>query len=103
MAESLLGIGPVSALTGLTERQIRYYEGLGLIAPRRSPGRQRLYGPQEVARLQQIRRLLDQGQTLQGVRRVLAQQRALPREESDVRSRLLSTQALRNEPGPAAF
>ncbi|MDA8344494.1 MAG: MerR family transcriptional regulator [Thermaerobacter sp.] len=95
MAESLLGIGPVSALTGLTERQIRYYESQGLITPRRTPGRQRLYGPPEVARLQQIRRMLDAGQTLQTVRRALGQQRTLP-PESDVRSRLLSGQALRS-------
>ncbi len=96
MAEGLLGIGPVSALTGLTERQIRYYESQGLVAPRRTPGRQRLYGPPEVARLQQIRHLLNDGHTLQSVRRALGQQRPAPAAESDVRSRLLAGQALRS-------
>jgi MerR family glutamine synthetase transcriptional repressor len=98
MAEGLLGIGPVSALTGLTERQIRYYESQGLIAPRRTPGRQRLYGPAEVARLQQIRHLLDDGHTLHSVRRALGSQRqgAAVQSESDVRSRLLAGQALRS-------
>ncbi len=96
MAEGLLGIGPVSGLTGLSERQIRYYESQGLIAPRRTPGRQRLYGPVEVARLQQIRKLLDEGHTLHAVRRALGQQRSALAAESDVRSRLLSGQALRS-------
>ena len=96
MADGLLGIGPVSSMTGLTERQIRYYESQGLVSPRRTPGRQRLYGPQEVARLQQIRRLLDEGHTLHSVRRALAQQRPSTQAESDVRSRLLAGQALRS-------
>jgi len=95
MADRAVGIGEASARTGLTERQIRYYERLGLLSPRRTPGRQRLYGTEELARLAEIRRLLDQGQTLAEVRESLSTVRtgAL---ESDVHSRLLSRQALRS-------
>ena len=95
MAERRMGIGSASRRTGLSERQIRYYEQIGLVAPQRTAGRQRLFGAAELARLQEIKRLLDAGQSLQGVRRALETPRGAARE-SDVRSRLMAGQALRS-------
>jgi MerR family glutamine synthetase transcriptional repressor len=95
MPDRSMGIGAVSRRTGLSERQIRYYEQLGMISPRRTAGGQRYYGEAEVARLLEIRRILATGQTLATARRVVeAQQPGEP--ESDVRSRLMARSALRS-------
>ncbi len=90
-----MGIGAVSRRTGLSERQIRYYEQLGLIAPRRTPGGQRHYGESDVARLLEIRRILASGQTLAAARRLVGGQQPVE-PESDVRTRLMSGHALRS-------
>lgn len=95
MAERPVGIGEASRLTGLSERQIRYYEKQGLVQPRRTAGRQRQYGLQEIARLRDIKSLLDRGQTLGVARAVLGRARPSP-DDSDVRSRLMAGQALRS-------
>jgi len=65
-------IGVVQTLTGLSGRQIRYYEKMGLIAPHRTPGNQRLYSPADTDRLLEIKRLLAQGLNIEGVRAHLA-------------------------------
>lgn len=70
-------IGVVKNLTGLTERQIRYYEEQGLVAPRRTAGGQRLYSPADVERLLRIKLLLHRGKTLEEVRRALETEDAL--------------------------
>ncbi len=95
MPDRSMGIGAVSRRTGLSERQIRYYEQLGLISPRRTPGGQRYYGESEVQRLLEIQRILASGQTLATARRIVeAPQPAEP--ERDVRSRLMAAHALRS-------
>ncbi|GGJ13353.1 transcriptional regulator [Alicyclobacillus cellulosilyticus] len=57
----LFSIGVVQKLTGLSARQIRYYEQHGLVTPARSEGKQRLFSFADVERLMEIRRLLDEG------------------------------------------
>ncbi len=53
-----LQIGEVAALTGLTQRTLRYYEELQLLdPPTRLAGGFRLYSPADVARLRHILRL----------------------------------------------
>jgi MerR family glutamine synthetase transcriptional repressor len=64
-------IGIVTQLTGLSQRQIRYYESAGLIRPNRTPGKQRLYSPEEIEVLSAIKTLLRQGLTLQGIHNFL--------------------------------
>ena len=64
----LYPIGYVARVTGLTPRQIRYYEQAGLIQPERTPGGHRLYSEDDLARLLEIRRLMQQGQSVQGIR-----------------------------------
>lgn len=54
--------------TGLTARQVRHYEALGLIAPSRSAGRQRLYSAGDLARLVRIRELVRRGVALAQVK-----------------------------------
>ncbi len=69
----LFPIGEVKARTGLTERRIRYYESLELLAPRRSEGNQRLYSQRDIETLQEIKKLLDSGLSLKAVRARLYQ------------------------------
>jgi DNA-binding transcriptional MerR regulator len=61
-------LGEVRTLTGLSDRRIRYYEQQGLLQPVRSAGHQRLFTAADVARLQEIKRLLDKGLSLKQVR-----------------------------------
>ncbi|MCY0863522.1 MAG: MerR family transcriptional regulator [Sulfobacillus sp.] len=64
----LFSIGEVRERTGLTERRIRYYETLHLLAPRRSEGNQRLYSQHDIERLLEIKRLLESGLSLKAIR-----------------------------------
>ncbi|BAS27123.1 MerR family transcriptional regulator [Limnochorda pilosa] len=66
-------IGIVQKLTGLTGRQIRYYEKAGLLTPTRTPGNQRLYSPNQVDLLLDIKELLAQGYNVEGVKTRLAE------------------------------
>jgi len=56
-----LRIGEVARRAGTTPRTIRYYEELGLLpaTPERDAGSHRLYGEEEIERLEQILRLKD--------------------------------------------
>lgn len=63
----------VERLTGLTRRQIRYYEKAGLVHPSRSPGGHRLYSPENVEILIRIKALMESGvSTLEAVKRIMA-------------------------------
>jgi len=64
-------IGKVEELTGLSARQLRYYEQRGIVEPGRSAGNQRLYSPAQVELLRKVRAYLDQGLNLAGMQRLL--------------------------------
>ncbi len=72
-------MGVAERLTGLTGRQIRYWEQNGLIAPSRTKGRQRLYSEADVARLKEIKRLIGEGMTLERIKSYLAAREAKAR------------------------
>ncbi len=61
-------IGMVQELTGLTGRQIRYYEQRGLLKPARSGGGRRLYTPRDVRILLEIKAALAGGASLDALR-----------------------------------
>ena len=53
--EGMYTVKELARLTGLTPRTLRYYDAIGLLRPRRGRDNDyRLYGPEEVDRLQQI-------------------------------------------------
>ena len=57
-AAPLVRIGEAASRSGVSERTLRYYEEIGLLAPAEySAGGVRRYGPPELARVQQIREL----------------------------------------------
>lgn len=75
-------IGRVTALTGLSARQVRYYETKGLLQPCRTDGNQRLYSRDQIQILQLIKRLMDEGYSLanvQGLVREYMAKRSAPR------------------------
>lgn len=70
--QGVYAIGVTKNLTGLTERQIRYYEAAQLLQPVRTPGNQRLYSPADIEQLLRIKILVGRGLTLDDVRQALA-------------------------------
>jgi len=64
----LFPIGIVQKLSGLSARQIRYYEAHGFVQPARSEGKQRLFSFEDVERLMTVRALLDDGLNMAGVK-----------------------------------
>lgn len=62
-------IGTVMRLTGLTARQIRYYEDYQLVIPQRSSTNRRLYSLNDVDRLLEIIDLVEEGMTLKGIQK----------------------------------
>jgi len=68
---SRMKIGELARKTGKTVRALHLYEELGLLAPARSDGGFRLYGPDELARVYWISKLQDMGFKLNQIRGLL--------------------------------
>lgn len=64
-------MGVAERLTGLSQRQIRYYEQKGLVHPERTPAGQRLFSAADIRRLRLIRQLLQQGHNATSIRILL--------------------------------
>lgn len=65
-------ISVAARLVGMHAQSLRHYERIGLIAPRRSNGRQRLYSQADVNRLRQIQRLVNElGVNLAGAEAII--------------------------------
>jgi MerR family transcriptional regulator/heat shock protein HspR len=61
-------ISVAARLVGVHEQTLRYYERAGMVEPARSKGRIRLYSLEDLERVRQIRRLVeDLGVNLAGV------------------------------------
>ncbi len=67
-SDPVYSMGVAERLTGLTGRQIRYWEQHGLLAPARTKGRQRMYSEADILRLKEVRRLMTDGMTLERVK-----------------------------------
>ncbi|WP_019638596.1 MerR family transcriptional regulator [Paenibacillus fonticola] len=67
----LFPIGTVMTLTDLSARQIRYYEQHELILPARTSGNQRLFSYNDVERLLEIKKLIDRGINMAGIKQVI--------------------------------
>jgi len=61
-------IRAVEQKTGLSARQIRYYENLGLVNPERTEGGQRRYAEKDVLRLLRIKYLKENGFDLKSIK-----------------------------------
>lgn len=71
--KELSRVGEVAERLGVSPRTIKYYEELGLIEPEaRSSGGFRLYGEEDVRRLERILRMKGVGYSLATIRELLA-------------------------------
>ena len=64
-------IGVVSQLLGLPPQVLRRYEEAGLLEPARQSGKNRLYSDQDVAILEEIAQLSEQGVNAVGIRHII--------------------------------
>ncbi|WP_283246425.1 MerR family transcriptional regulator [Paenibacillus sp. Marseille-Q4541] len=61
MNNQIMSIGMVKELTGLSERQIRYYEERQLVFPARTKGGSRRYSFEDVRKIKEIHQKLKEG------------------------------------------
>ncbi|PVU84242.1 MerR family transcriptional regulator [Cellulomonas sp. WB94] len=72
MLDEAWSIGDVARLSGVTSRTLRHYDSIGLLTPvGTAPGGRRLYGRDELVRLQQILVLRELGVDLPSIGRVV--------------------------------
>lgn len=64
---TVIPIGRVAHVTGLSVKAIKFYEGRGLIQPTRSDNQYRMYGMEEIRRLSEIKRLRQIGLRLEQI------------------------------------
>jgi len=65
-------------MVGIQSHTLRYYEKIGIIEPRRSPGNIRLYSERDIAQLRRVKTLMDDlGINLAGVEVVLRMSRRM--------------------------
>jgi MerR family transcriptional regulator/heat shock protein HspR len=66
-------ISVAAELTGMHPQTLRQYDRLGIVSPRRAPGRGRRYSARDIAELREVQRLSqDEGVNLAGIRRIMA-------------------------------
>src|SRR6266702_4723731 len=95
-------IGVVSQLLGLPPQMLRRFEEAGLLEPARQAGKNRLYSDQDVAILEEIAELSDQGVNAVGIRHIIQIRRhvlILEQEVREVRETLLRIQQERSPEG----
>lgn len=74
----------VKERTGLSSRQIRYYDQQDLIFPARSSGNQRLFSENDIKRLVKIKDILATGKSIESVRAKLKAPKNLEGEKIEV-------------------
>jgi MerR family transcriptional regulator, heat shock protein HspR len=87
---AVYGISAAAELVGSAPQNLRLYEARGLLTPARSAGGTRRYSGDDLARLREIGRLLDDGLNLAGITAVLelqAANRALQQQLNQERAR----------------
>ena len=84
-------IGVVSQMLGLPPQMLRRYEEAGLLEPARQSGKNRLYSDADVAILEEIAALYEQGINAAGIRHIIQMRRqvvVLQEEVNEVRQTL---------------
>ena len=84
-------IGVVSQMLGLPPQMLRRYEEAGLLEPARQSGKNRLYSDADVAILEEIAALYEQGVNAVGIRHIIQMRRevvVLQQEINEVRQTL---------------
>ncbi len=77
-------ISVAAELVHVHQQTLRHYERLGLVEPLRGKGEIRYYSPQDIERVQQIRRLVDElGVNLAGVEVIINMREQMERMQED--------------------
>lgn len=85
-------ISVAAELVSVHQQTLRHYERLGLIEPHRGKGEIRYYSPQDIEKIQQIRRLIeDLGVNLAGVEVILNMREQMQRMHEDFTEALEQT------------
>jgi DNA-binding transcriptional MerR regulator len=89
--KKVITIGIVRELTGLSERQIRYYEERKLIFPERSSGGSRKYSFSDIELLMEIANKIEDGIQTHEIRREMVREQK-KRDEQEVRRQMIQGQ-----------
>ncbi len=94
-------ISIAARIVGMHAQTLRQYERVGLVAPKRTTGRIRMYSRADIARLRQVQRLMnDLGVNLAGVEVILRMNekiQAMESEMEELRSDLRRLQTQRQD------
>lgn len=82
--QSVYVISVAAELAGVHPQTLRIYERKGLVEPARTQGGSRRYSDADIALLQRIQDLTNEGLNLAGVKRVLALEARVKRLESEL-------------------
>jgi MerR family transcriptional regulator, global nitrogen regulator len=80
--KKVITIGIVSELTGLSERQIRYYEERKLVFPDRTPGGSRRYSFLDVEQLVEIANKIEDGVQTYEIRQEMIKEKKRHKDEA---------------------
>ena len=64
-------ISVAAEMAGMHPQTLRQYDRLGIVSPRRAPGRSRRYSQRDVDMLREVQRLSQEGVSLEGIKRIL--------------------------------
>ncbi len=64
-------ISVAAELADMHPQTLRQYDRLGLVSPRRAPGKSRRYSQRDINMLREIQRLSQEGVSLEGIKRIL--------------------------------
>ena len=82
-------ISVAARMCGVHPQTLRHYERIGLVSPARTGGNIRLYSDEDVQRLQQIQRLIDElGVNLAGVEVIMNMTDRMERQQREFEERV---------------
>src|SRR5215471_14363761 len=90
-------ISVAAELAGVHPQTLRIYERKGLIEPSRTEGRSRRYSDRDIALLQRIQELTNDGVSLAGVRKILVLEEQLDDARADIEALRASLVAAERE------
>lgn len=95
-------ISIAARIVGMHAQTLRQYERVGLVAPKRTTGRIRMYSRADIARLRQVQRLMnDLGVNLAGVEVILRMNEKMQQMESEMEQLRQQIETLRDRRLPA--
>lgn len=89
--KKVITIGVVRDITGLSERQIRYYEERKLIFPERSPGGSRKYSFSDIELLMEIANKIEDGIPTHEIRKEMLREQKKQNQE-EIRKKMIQGQ-----------